>query len=252
LLLDKRKIPFIFKKETILTAKTNVMRKLRLLSLFFLAILFITVSCTKEGPEGPVGATGPQGPPGSNGAAGAAGPAGANGAPGPPGTANVIFSSWLASPTTFGVAGWFDSTISTIGVVSRANFAAPSMTQAILDQGLTMVYHTFAAPPAVPTGGTNAQPLPYNVGIGGGNFVEVNYRPAVGRVIVFLHNVLPGTGGFGFLGGHYFRYIIIPGGVAGGRMTSGQAAGYTIEQLQAMPYEQVLRKFNVPRDGSNQ
>ncbi|MDP4263955.1 MAG: hypothetical protein Q8941_15615 [Bacteroidota bacterium] len=227
------------------------MRKLRLLSLSFLAITFIAVSCTKEGPEGPVGATGPQGPPGTPGAAGAPGAPGAPGPQGPPGTANVIYSSWMASPTTFGVAGWFDTTISTIGTVSRANFPAPSMTQTILDQGLTMVYHTFAATPP-PTGGTNAQPLPYNVGIGGGNFVEVNYRPAVGRVIVFLHNVLPGTGGFGFLGGHYFRYIIIPGGVAGGRMTSGPAAGNSITELQAMSYEQVLRKFKIPLDGSNQ
>jgi hypothetical protein len=228
------------------------MRKLRLLSLSFIVITFLSISCTKEGPEGPVGAQGPQGPAGSNGTAGTNGTNGTNGQQGPPGTANVIYSGWIASPTTFGVAGWFDSTISTIGVVSRANLAAPSMTQAILDQGLTMVYHTFAAAPAVPTGGANAQALPYNVGIGGGNFVEVNYRPAVGRIIVFLHNVLPGTGGFGFLAGHYFRYIIIPGGVAGGRMMSGPAAGYSVDQLKAMSYDQVIRTFKVTSVGSGQ
>ncbi len=228
------------------------MRKLRLLFLSLLAITFISVSCTKEGPEGPVGAQGAQGPPGSPGAAGAAGAAGATGPQGPPGTANVIYSGWMASPTTFGAAGWFDTTITTIGTVSRANFPAPSMSQAILDQGLTLVYHTFAASPALPAGGANAQALPYNVGIGGGNFVEVNYRPAVGRVIVFLHNVLPGTGGFGFLAGHYFRYIIIPGGVPGGRIATGPAAGYTVDQLKAMSYDQVLRQFNIPRQGSNE
>jgi len=228
------------------------MRKLRFLSFSFLSIAFIAASCTKEGPEGPVGAQGAQGPPGTPGANGANGAAGPAGPQGPPGTANVIYSGWIASPTTFSVAGWMDTSITTIGTVSRANFPAPSMTQAILDQGLTLVYHTFAASPAVPTGGANAQPLPYNVGIGGGNFVEVNYRPAVGRVFVYLHNVLPGTGGFGFLAGHYFRYIIIPGGVAGGRMISGTAAGYTIDELKAMGYEQVLQKFNIPREGSNQ
>jgi hypothetical protein len=250
LLLEKRRFPFIFKKETILTAKTNVMRKLRLLSLSLLAITFITVSCTKEGPEGPVGAQGPQGPPGTTGAAGAAGSAGVNGAPGPPGTANVIYSGWLPSPTTFGVAGWFDTSITTIGTVSRANFAAPSMSQAILDQGLTMVYHTFAASPAVPTGGANAQSLPYSTSVGV-QIIEVNYRPAVGRVIVFIKN-LSATTSYGLLGGHYFRYIIVPGGVAGGRMMNGPAAGYTVQQLQTMTYEQVLRTFSVPRDGSNQ
>jgi Collagen triple helix repeat (20 copies) len=228
------------------------MRKLRLLSFSILAILFITVSCTKEGPEGPVGAQGPQGPPGTPGANGAAGSTGATGQQGPPGTANVIYSGWIASPTTFGVAGWFDTSITTLGTVSRANFSAPSMTQAILDQGLTMVYHTFVSGGGSPTGGANAQSLPYNVGIGGGNFVEVNYRPAVGRVFVYLHNVLPGTGGFGFLAGHYFRYIIIPGGVSGGRMMNGSASGYTIEQLKAMSYDEVIKKFNIPSEGSNQ
>jgi hypothetical protein len=158
----------------------------------------------------------------------------------------------MAGPTTFGVGGWFDTTITTFGTVSRANFPAPSMTQAILDQGLTMVYQTFAAPPALPTGGANAQPLPYSVGIGGGNFVDVNYRPAVGRVIVFLQNVIPGSGGFGFGAGNFFRYIIVPGFVPGGRMMSGPATGYTIEQLRAMTYNEVLTKFNIPRDGSNQ
>ena len=227
------------------------MRKLRLLSLSFLAIAFIASSCTKEGPEGPVGAQGPQGPPGTPGANGANGAAGPAGPQGPPGTANVIYSGWIASPTTFSVAGWMDTLITTIGTVSRANFPAPSMTQAVLDQGLTMVYHTFSAT-GTPTGGTNAQSLPYNVGIGGGNFVEVNYRPAVGRVIVFLHNVLPGTGGFGFLAGHYFRYIIIPGGVSGGRMIAGAAAGYSIDELKKLTYDQVLAKFNIPRQGSNQ
>jgi hypothetical protein len=228
------------------------MRKLRLLSLLLLSSTLLILSCTKEGPEGPVGAQGPQGPPGTPGAPGAPGAAGVPGAQGPPGTANVIFSAWIPAPTTFSAAGWADTTITTIGIVSRANFTAPSMTQAILDQGLTMVYHTFAAPPAAPTGGGNAQALPYNVGIGGGNFVEVNYRPAVGRVIVFLHNVLPGTGGFGFLAGHFFRYIIIPGGVAGGRMMTGPAKGYTVEQLQNMSYDEVIRTFNIPRNGSNQ
>jgi hypothetical protein len=239
------------------------MRKLRPFSILVLALSFVIVNCTKEGPEGPVGATGPQGTPGSNGtngspgAPGPAGPSGPVGPPGPagpagpPGSANVIYSNWLPSPTTFGVNGWFDTTISTIGTVSRANFTAPSMTQNILNQGLTMVYHTFAASPALPENSANTQSLPYNVGIGGGNFVEVNYRPAAGRVIVYLHNVLPGTGGFGFLAGHYFRYIIIPGGVGGGLMMSGPAAGYTFDQLKMIPYEQVKNLFDIPDNGSN-
>jgi ABC-type amino acid transport substrate-binding protein len=227
------------------------MKKLRSLSISLVLLALLVISCTKEGPEGPLGAIGAQGISGATGATGAAGATGATGAQGPPGTANVIYSGWLASPTTFTAAGWFDTTMSPIGLVSRANFIAPSMTQAILDQGLTMVYHTFSA--ASPTGGANAQTLPYSttVNLPPLQYIQINYRPAVGRVIVFIKN-LTSTTSFGLLGGHYFRYIIVPGGIAGGRMMSGPATGYTIEQLQAMSYEQALRKFNIPRDGSNQ
>src|SRR5690349_1368016 len=155
------------------------MRKLRSLSLSILSIALIAVSCTKEGPEGPVGATGPQGPPGTPGAAGTAGAAGATGATGPIGIANVIYSGWLAAPVGTGAAAWFDTTITTIGAVSRANFLAPSMTQAVLDQGATFVYHTSTATPPA-TGTANVQPLPFTVNASG-TLIEINYRPAVGR-----------------------------------------------------------------------
>ncbi|HET6995370.1 MAG TPA: hypothetical protein VFI06_10340 [Chitinophagaceae bacterium] len=228
------------------------MRKLRYLSIPLVLLLGIMVSCTKEGPEGPMGAQGRQGIPGTGGGPGSTGPTGATGAQGPAGTANVIYSSWMAAPTTFGAAGWFDTTISTIGQVSRANFPAPSLTQAIMDQGATIVYHTFAAAPAVPTGSANAQALPYSltVNLPPLQYLQLNYRPAVGRIILFLKN-LTSTTQFGFLGGHYFRYVIIPGTIAGGRMMSGPASGYTLEQLKSMPYEEVIRQFNIPRTGSN-
>src|SRR6185503_18201271 len=225
------------------------MRKLRCLSATLVLLIVFMVSCTKEGPEGPMGAIGPQGIPGNTGGTGSTGAAGATGAQGPPGTANVIYSGWLPSPAGFSVAGWFDTTMSPVGLVSRANFPAPSMTQAILDGGLTMVYHTFSSP-APPTGGANAQTLPYQTSVGV-QIIQVNYRPAVGRIIVFIKN-LSTTTSYGLLGGHYFRYIIVPGTIAGGRMANGPAAGYTVEQLQSLPYEEVLRKFNIPRQGANE
>ena len=229
------------------------MRKLRCLSITLVLLIVFVVSCTKEGPEGPMGAQGPQGVPGNTGPGGGTGTAGTAGAQGPPGTANVIYSGWLPAPTSFSAAGWFDTTMSPMGLVSRANFTAPSMTQAILDQGLTMVYHTFAAPPASPIGGVNAQSLPYSttVNLPPLQYIQINYRPAVGRIIVFIKNMTSATS-FGVTGGHFFRYIIVPGTIAGGRMANGPATGYTIEQLQSLPYNEVLRRFNIPRDGSNQ
>ncbi|HLG38206.1 MAG TPA: hypothetical protein VI461_01010 [Chitinophagaceae bacterium] len=225
------------------------MRKLRSLSLFFLSITFITVSCTKEGPEGPVGAQGPQGPAGNTGATGAGGATGATGATGAIGIANVIYSAWLAAPSTTGAAGWFDTSISTIGAVTRANFLAPSLTQVILDQGITLVYHTTTAGPP-PSGTANVQPLPFLMNVSG-NVVELNHRPAVGREIVFLKN-LTTSGNTPTPAGTYFRYVLVPGGVAGGRIMSGAATGFSVEELKAMSYNEVIRKFNIPLNGSNQ
>lgn len=227
------------------------MRKLQYLAGLLSAAILI-IGCTKEGPEGPVGAIGRQGIPGSNGSGGAKGATGDPGPQGPAGTANVIYSGWIASPTTFGPSGWADTTFPTIGLVSRANLVAPSLTQSILDQGLTMVYHTFAPAPNPPTGGANAQPLPYTVSV---NFpplmlIQINYKPAVGRVIVYLKN-LSATTSFGFLGGHYFRYVIIPGTIAGGRMMSGPASGFSLEELEKMPYERLIKQFSIPVQGSS-
>jgi hypothetical protein len=115
---------------------------------------------------------------------------------------------------------------------------------------MTLVYHTSTATPPA-TGTANVQPLPFSLNFSGTNIAEVNYRPAVQRVIVFLKS-LSGAASLSMAAGNYFRYVIIPGGVAGGRMTSGAASGYTIEQLRAMSYEEVLRKFNIPTNGSNQ
>jgi hypothetical protein len=123
------------------------------------------------------------------------------------------------------------------------------MTQTILNEGLTMMYHTFAASPALPTASANTQSLPFST-TALGNIIEVNYRPAAGRMIVFIKN-LSSTTSFGLLSGHYFRYIIVPGGVAGGRMMSGPAKGYSVDQLQSMTYSQVARLLNIPPTGSN-
>ena len=124
------------------------MRKFRLLSLLFLAISFIAVSCTKEGPEGPAGATGAQGPAGIGGTTGATGPAGATGPQGPvgptgpqgpAGTANVIYSSWF----TFATADWVDSAIVNVGSAKRAIRTAPGITSTVMNQGVILSYFAF-------------------------------------------------------------------------------------------------------------
>ena len=231
------------------------MRKPKLLSLFFLAIVFITVSCTKEGPEGPAGSQGPQGPAGTP---GATGQTGGQGNPGQPGTANVIYSSWYTTVAS----DW-------LGVFLTSNppywdyynftKSAPGVTQAILDNGVVLAYaknlvydSTGFGDPALLRLGDVVQ-LPYFANIFFMDYYDFSI-PAPGS-IRFTYKTqfawLPDPAS-DELAGTKYRYIIIPGGVSGGRMINGPATGYSVIELKNMSYEQVLNKFNIPRDGSNQ
>ena len=227
--------------------------------LLFVAIVFNSCKKGDTGPVGPQGIQGPVGPQGAQGIIGPTGPVGPQGVQGVQGiqgiqgipgqNANVIYSSWLPTPTTFGGAGWADSSITTIGIVSRANIAAPAITQTILNQGLVMVFHTFSATPAGLATTANVQPLPFTTNVGA-VLIEANFRPAVGRVIFFI-KTFSGTGSFGLTAGHYVRYVVIPGLVAG-RFTSGPASGYSVDQIKSMSYDQVIALFKIPVLGTNE
>jgi hypothetical protein len=236
--LGKRKIPFTFKTETKLSAKSNAMRKFRLFSLLFLAISFIVISCTKEGPEGPAGATGAQGPTGATGPAGGTGPAGptgpagSTGATGATGTANVIYSAWAAQ------GSWADTTFPGVGsgTLSRSLRTAPGITQAILDQGVVLTYWQFPA--------TTVQALP--VLTVGASPLQLNAALAVGKVIFYISSLINGSAS-GLSAGGLFRYVIIPGGVAGGRSSGVGGTNYTAAQVRAMSYSEVCTLFNIPQ-----
>lgn len=47
------------------------------------------------------------------------------------------------------------------------------------------------------------------------------------------------------------RYVIIPGGVLGGRSAPGQTVKYSYEQLKEMSYDEIVKVFNIPATGSN-
>jgi hypothetical protein len=229
------------------------MRKLKLLSLLALAITFIAISCTKEGPEGPSGATGPQGPAGANGTNGATGatgpqgpqgPVGPQGPTGPAGTANVIYSAWLTDVST----DWVDTSMALYGtLVRRRNVVAPGVTQAIIDQGVVLGYARGTA-----IGANNAPiPLPFNFFFSSVS-QQFSILPALGRVIFLLNN--PATGvavPTGLFWGGSIRYVIIPGGVAGGRGANGEKVAdikgqlYTESQLKNMSYAQVCNLLNI-------
>jgi hypothetical protein len=242
---QKEKIPLLLKPKLINRPKTKAMRKFRLLSLLLLAITFIVINCTKEGPEGPVGANGPQGPAGANGTngtngtngapgpAGPTGPQGPAGATGPAGSANVIYSAWQTP------ASWRDTILEGATNYKVGNVTATSITSAILDQGVILAYEKF---------GTDGPfPLPQTLYSGFGSLnITLSYLPAVGKM--FYTQFTSDNSGSLTAGSRQYRWIVIPGGIAGGRMVSGQATyfGYTHNQLKAMSYHDVCKLLNIP------
>lgn len=235
------------------------MRKFQFLSLLALAITFLAVSCTKEGPEGPAGATGAQGPAGANGTPGATGatgatgpqgpvgpqgPAGPAGPQGPAGTANVVYSAWINE------GPWVDTVMNSLAVPPAGNakrmiVTAPSLSQAVLDQGVVIAYYRWAL------SGNNPVPLTSTF-VNGSNVVELGYRTALNKLVYYFWIPANSTVPVGFSGlgsGAQVRYVIIPGGVAGGRSAEkaceikGQV--YTESQLKAMSYQQVCALLNI-------
>ena len=219
------------------------MRKPRLLFLSFLAIAFIFISCTKEGPEGPVGAQGPQGPAGNAGTKGDKGDPGTPGSTGAAGTANVIYSAWISDASA---ANWADTTIILLGDCRRRNLPAPGVADTILNRGIIIVYARGSVT------GNNPVPLAYNFFFNPFS-LSMGFIPANSKIILYIANVTSSASlaGTGLFWGGDFRYVIIPGGVAGGKIMNGAAAGYTVNQIKSLPYDQVMRLFNIPEKGSN-
>jgi len=215
------------------------MRKFRLLSLLLLLFSFILVNCTKEGPEGPAGATGPQGPAGGNGPTGPTGPIGPNGPAGPTGptgpagTANVIYSAWF----TVNEVDWTGA-----GTADHSKIlAAPGYTAAIRDQGVILMFALY--------NGSIFRQLPFNdistaspitfdfYGFAVGSLNIRAYRPGLVFALVPIQ----------------FRYVLIPGGVAGGRGINSERIAtingqtYTESALKAMPYVQLCSLLHIPQ-----
>lgn len=178
-------------------------------------LAFGVFSCSKQGSAGPQGEAGPQGP------AGGAGPAG---------SANVIYSAWFLT----GATGW--DTLNFAGsYLAYATYdkAAPQVTQAIIDNGIVLAY--MKGDPT--TGNTNdVFPLPYTVGAGFAFTDHWDFVLNAPGNIRFLYKAdYPWTPAQ--LGGISFRYVIVPGGVAGGRMLDPRK----------MTYDEVCQAYGIPK-----
>lgn len=232
------------------------MRKFNLLSLLAIALVFIAVSCTKEGPEGPAGATGAQGPTGLTGPTGPTGPIGPTGPAGPTGPlgptgpvgptgpagtpANVIYSAWITSPYNSR-----DTTIDGTCVRVR-HLDAPSLSPNILTQGVMITYFR--------VGSIGPYQLPYTSDAGGAtNTINCIYN--VQKIFVYRHThgscrfsaADPGTAPVlvNLPQSLEYRYVLIPGLVGGGRSINVGGTNYTADQIKAMSYERVCQLFKM-------
>ena len=149
-----------------------------------MALIVLHFSCSK-------GSTGPAGP------------------QGPVGTANVIYSPWFLTGT-----GWDTTLGAPYGAVAAFDRTAPGITQAIIDSGIVLAYMK-GDPTTTLT--NDVFPLPYSVGAGFGFTDLWDFAlNAPGNIRFLYKSDLPWT--TTELGAISFRYMIVPGGVAGGRM----------------------------------
>jgi hypothetical protein len=154
------------------------------------------LSC--EGPEGPAGLDGLEGAQGVQGATGAQGPAGPAGASG---TSNVIYSPWITNV--------WEKVPNPLFV--QHTFAAPLITQAVLDKGVVLVYFKESAD------SNFIKILPSAFYLNGELIFTIDSFFELGKLTVF-HGISKAPNGEGietFRPDSQTRYIIIPGGVAG-------------------------------------
>jgi hypothetical protein len=189
-----------------------------LIPFVILTLGVLQFNCSKDGPVGPQGEVGPQGPAGT---AGAAGPAG---------SANVIYSAWFLT----GSAGWDTVTnAANYGAYATYDKAVAGVTQAIMDNGIVLAYMK-----GDPTTGLTDDvfPLPYTIGPGFGFTDHWDFVLNTAGNIRFLYKSdFPWTPTE--LGGISFRYVIVPGGVAVGR----------IRDPRKMTYNEVCEAYGIPK-----
>jgi hypothetical protein len=153
----------------------------------------------------------------------------------------VIYSPWFS----FASADWADTTFtnfSALGICSRAIRLAPGVTTSIISQGVVLSF-------VQATGSGGVSPIPIIVN-SGANALQFNFLLDVGKIFYYFSNANTGDAS-GAQTSAQIRYIIIPGGVAGGRTSqptveiNGQL--YTESQLKAMPYSQICSLLNIPQ-----
>jgi hypothetical protein len=145
----------------------------------------------------------------------------------------VIYSNW------FTIANWADSSFFLLGNAFRGIQNVTSLTQPIIDNGVILTYLRQTS-----INSTGPVLLPFTCfGCGApGNPLIIGSMAQPGKII-FYNKFFDGTTGFAIAAD--LRYILVPGGVLGGRMANGSGPGYTANQLKAMSYHDVCKLLSI-------
>ncbi|MBY0478284.1 MAG: collagen-like protein [Chitinophagaceae bacterium] len=253
------------------------MRKNIITTLSGIMLTMFILSCSKgdKGAAGPQGIQGPQGAQGPQGGLGASGPVGPQGIQGPTGPVGpaapapgITYSSWLAATTWVTGGTGFNTRSSyvrtapgiTAAVLSKDIVLAfiknfPSLTPTLNDPGLLLqfIMNQVAALPYGEADSRFFTPVNSNVSY----LSEWSFALNNPGSITFLHksaaspaiNYSADNLNFSQI---QTRYVIIPAGISGSRIISGPAAGYNVQQIKQMNYEQITALFHIPENGTNE
>jgi hypothetical protein len=156
----------------------------------------------------------------------------------------VIYSSWF-TPAANG--GWVDTTIN--GVLSQKKFnkSAPGVTLSVLNTGVVISYVKLN-PDGIGGTTTSIRQLPYASPGSANEFFPLHYVGSITYAEVSTAN--PGVAVTASNSLLEFRYVIIPGGISGGKSAGVGGTNYTAEQLHNMSYEKVCEIFKIPANGA--
>jgi hypothetical protein len=178
------------------------MKKLKLLAFVFAGFAFAMVSCSK-GTTGPKGATGPAGP------------------------GTVTYSDWTTLAMT--IQGTQADSGGGIDTFYTQIINAPSITSAIIDQGVILAYI------GVPGGASNGTDTAiFSISEASTYYGLFTQRFSPGEIDLFSED-------FDYSGALY-RYVLIPGSVAAGNSI---LKGYSKEQLKAIDYATLSKALGI-------
>ncbi len=159
----------------------------------------------------------------------------------------MIYSSWLLT----GTGNWTATGVAPYSANYLYNRSAPGVTQSIMDQGVVLSYMKGL----FGLGAGEVVPLPYTrYAQSGTNYIDqysfilnapgnIRYLYTSGNNLapIAISNLEPIS----------TRYVIIPGGVAGGRGVNSEKIAeingqtYTESQLKSMSYQRVCALLNI-------